>query len=405
MKILFIPEDKYPPFRVDVSILFGKELNKEHSIDWVMQSERNMKRSAVIEGQNSKYYVCATDNGENIIRRLKKNFYRYVHQIKSLSLFKRKYNVIIIKDQFFVYLIAFIACLIFSYRSKIVFWLSYPFPEADLYDVKSRTARYPIVYFVRGLMLKLLLYKLIVPFSSHIFVQSEKMKDDILECYNHKDKMQGKITSVPMGIEKDVIPFFGYSKVKKTKEFKIIYLGTLIQIRKLDFLVRVLKKLQNDGYKVKLIFIGDGEYPNDREVIIQEAKKYNIMNSIEITGFMSQNDAWDYIRDADVCLSPFYPTPILNSTSPTKIIEYMALGKAVVANNHPEQKKIIEESKCGICVDYSESEFAGAIEAILDDEKEKVEMGINGRKYVLMKRSYSFIAENVNKKLYEIVRQ
>jgi glycosyltransferase involved in cell wall biosynthesis len=156
---------------------------------------------------------------------------------------------------------------------------------------------------------------------------------------------------------------------------------------------------------VRLIFIGDGEYPNDREIIINEAKKYNILNNIEITGFLSQDDAWEYIKDADVCLSPFYPTPILNSTSPTKIIEYMALGKAVVANNHPEQKILIEESKCGICVDYSESEFAFAIEEILDDEKKKVEMGINGRKYVLMKRSYSFIAECVNNKLYEIARQ
>ena len=34
-----------------------------------------------------------------------------------------------------------------------------------------------------------------------------------------------------------------------------------------------------------------------------------------------------------------YPnnTPLLNTSSPTKLIEYLAMGKSIVANNHPEQ--------------------------------------------------------------------
>ncbi len=41
---------------------------------------------------------------------------------------------------------------------------------------------------------------------------------------------------------------------------------------------------------------------------------------------------------------------ILRAASPTKLVEYMAMGKAVVANDHPEQKRVIEESGAGYCV-------------------------------------------------------
>jgi hypothetical protein len=40
----------------------------------------------------------------------------------------------------------------------------------------------------------------------------------------------------------------------------------------------------------------------------------------------------------------------LNPASPTKLVEYMALGKAVVANDHPDQRMVLEQSGAGICV-------------------------------------------------------
>jgi len=39
--LLFISSDKYPPFRVDVRILFAKELaSRGYRIDWILQSEQ-----------------------------------------------------------------------------------------------------------------------------------------------------------------------------------------------------------------------------------------------------------------------------------------------------------------------------------------------------------------------------
>ena len=106
--------------------------------------------------------------------------------------------------------------------------------------------------------------------------------------------------------------------------------------------------------------------------------------------------------EADVCASPFYPTPVLRSTSPTKLVEYLALGKAVVANDHPEQRRVIEESGAGLCVPYDEERFADAIVTLLEDPDARRSMGERGRRYALERRSYGVIADVVERRMLEI---
>ena len=121
-----------------------------------------------------------------------------------------------------------------------------------------------------------------------------------------------------------------------------------------------------------------------------------------ITGFLPQEKAWQHVKEADVCVSPIYPAPILNCGSPTKLIEYMAMGKAVVANDHPEQRLVISESNAGICVPYDETAFAEGILYLLKNPDVAKQMGIRGRKYVEAKRNYERTADLVEKKLLQL---
>ena len=109
------------------------------------------------------------------------------------------------------------------------------------------------------------------------------------------------------------------------------------------------------------------------------------------------------MKSADVCVSPFYPTPILNSTSPTKLVEYLAMGKPVVANDHPEQELVINESGCGICVPYSEQEFADAVIEVLNNLSYWSKFAKRGRNYVEMNRSYEKIANKVSEQYKSVL--
>jgi glycosyltransferase involved in cell wall biosynthesis len=185
----------------------------------------------------------------------------------------------------------------------------------------------------------------------------------------------------------------------------LLYVGTLTKVRRLDFLVRVLALVRAKVPGARLYFVGGGDDPEDEQLLLREARRLGVSEAIVLVGQLSQVDALRYVREADVCLSPFYPTPLLNSASPTKLVEYMAMGKAVVANDHPEQRLVIEESRAGYCVPYDERAFAAAIVKLLRSPESAKSMGRRGRQYVLAQRSYFKIADLVETALLKVAAE
>lgn len=396
LKFLFISADKYPPFRVDVTVLFCKEIvERGHKIDWILQSDADCKKSYIKRKKSGLVWVGKTDNGSSRLARLKKHVLDIVNDLRVFSLARdNDYDFIQVKDKCIAAIFALISAKL--YRKKFFFWLSFPFPEAAIYAAKIGTARYPIFYRVKGVVFKHLLYTLILHKAEHIFVQSEQMKRD-LAGYG---VAVNKITPVPMGVSLDTIPYDGSRAPVDTAA--IVYLGTLAKERRIEFLVTVLDIVKSKIPKAKLYLVGDGDDVTDRDVIMEKVIGLGLQGSVTITGFLPREEAMDYVAKANVCVSPFYPTPILNSTSPTKLVEYMAMGRPVVANDHPEQRLVIKESAAGICVPYEEQQFAAAIVKILENKKIAIEMGERGRRYVESKRSYNRIADDVEGQYYRL---
>lgn len=393
LKFLFISADKYPPFRVDVTKLFAQELlGKGHKIDWILQAEESCAHSYQTSWSNSRVWVGKTDAGLTRLARLRKHLFGIVHDLLVFRLLKsERYDFVQVKDKYIAALFAIIAAKL--NKTRFVYWCSYPFPEASLYEVKTGTARYPVFWFIRGTVLKILFYGVIARFAEHIFVQSEQMKQDFIE----QGIAAHKLTSVPMGFTPE-----DFNKPESLETLDIpnvskpvVYLGTLIRARKLDFVVRAFAKVLEQVPDATLYFVGAGEDPEDEEILQQESALLNIKHAVYFTGLLPQQQAIEHVKGARVCLSPFYPTPILNSTSPTKLIEYMALGKAVVANDHPEQRLVLEQSQGGICVPWEEGAFAAAIIDILVHPDKAKKMGEAGRHYVNQYRTYNHIAEQV----------
>jgi glycosyltransferase involved in cell wall biosynthesis len=400
-KFLFVSSDKYPPFRVDVSVLFGKKLaGRGHEIDFVLQSDGPCVKAHEAFWSGCRVFVGPTDNGARMLHRARKNLMRIAHELCAVPLLRRgEYDFVLFKDLFFSAFLGFLAAR--STGTKFFFWLSYPFPEASLFEAAQGVARYPLVYFLRGHIIGFLLYRLILPHADHVFVQSEKMLKDLAANGVPEERM----TPVPMGVEVGEIPFFGYeSRLDAAQgEKTLVYLGTLLKVRRIDFLIRVLSKVLDKAPKAKLVFVGAGEDPSDEELILKEARRLGIEDAVTITGFLPQHRAWEYISKADVCLSPFYPSPILDSTSPTKLIEYMGMGKAVVANDHPEQKQVLAQSGGGLCVPYDEDAFSEAILYLLDRPQVAAEMGRRGRAYVESHRDYEIIADKLVRRIGSVL--
>jgi glycosyltransferase involved in cell wall biosynthesis len=393
LRLLVVSSDTYPPFRVDVAVLFGQELvRRGHCIDWILQSEAACDRSYATSWSGCHVWVGATDTGNSLFHRLRKHARGIRHDMKVLSLVRHgDYDVVEVKDKFVSGLFALLAKRL--YRTRFVYWLSYPFPEEYLLRAADGTARYPILSRLRGQAFKALLYRFLLPGADHVFVQSEQMRRDIAREGIPLDKM----TAVPMGI--DARTFAGFrspaAPVIDPAEPSILYLGTLNKVRRLDFLVRVLELVRKKVDGAKLYIVGRGDDPTDEQLLAAEVARLGLEASVVFVGQLPQPKALEYVRDAAVCLSPFFPTPILNSTSPTKLVEYMAMGKAVVANDHPEQRLVIEHSGAGLCVPWNEDAFANAIVDLLRSPARRRELGERGREYALRHRTYAVIADAV----------
>ena len=400
-RLLVLSSDLFPPSRVDVSVLFGEELaGRGHQIDWILQSEADCARGYVTQWGGGTVWVAATNSRNSLLSRLAKHFAGIWNDARVFSLLRGgRYDAIEVKDKFIGGVFALVAARLF--RKRFVYWLSFPFPEFYLTKARDGLAPYPLLYRLRGLGFRVMLYRILLPAADHVFVQSEQMRRDIAAEGIPLDKL----TAVPMGIKLDSgmqapVPS-SRSRIPEGQRC-FMYLGTLGRERRIDFVLRTLVRVLRAEPEAKLYLVGKGEQPGDEEFLRQEAQRLGVAASVVLTGQLPRQEALRYVQDADVCVSPFYPTPVLNSTSPTKLVEYMAMGKAVVANTHPEQKLLIDQSGCGYCVPYDEDAFADAIVKLLRAPEMARAMGERGRRYVIEHRSYGVIANNVERAMLRV---
>ncbi len=395
-KLLFVTADKYPPFRVDLVNLFAEEMSQRgHEIDWVMQSEADCTAAYQTAWGGGTAYVGATSNGETRLKRIKKHALAFIHDFSLFRIMRsRSYDFLQVRDKYVVAVPAMLAAKLF--KAKFVLWLSFPFPEAWIHYVRDGSARYPLFYLLRGNTQKFLLYKILAPAAKHIFLQSPEMKRMCME----QGIAESKLTVVPMG----------YSSPKQNSQatnsdrennnelpLSVVYIGSLCRNRRIDFVLRAFRLVLDEIPNATLYLVGGGDVASDDKIIADECSRLKLESHVKLPGFLPQLQAFDYVRQASVCISPIFPDPILNAGSPTKLVEYMAFGKAVVANDQIEQRQILEASDGGLCVPWEEHAYADAIIKLLRDPAKAARMGEAGKRYIEKHRNYSYIASEVEK--------
>ena len=404
IRLLFFVKEPFPTSRVDVDVLFGRELiRRGHEIDFVVQSAKEGVPSGPQQWRGRTVWIGATDCGDGFAHRLRKHLLGVWHDLRSLRLASAdRYDALQVRDKLIVAAIGVVTARL--KRLKFFYWLSFPHAEAQVRRALDGTARYAVLSYLQGKLSAWLLYGWILPRSTHVFVQSEQMRKDV----SAHGISASKLTSVPMGIaDDDLQTVHDGVAVRRVRDFQRItlaYLGTLNAQRRLEMLVDMLQLVVQRGVDAELLLIGDGERPEDRLRLERRASELGIRERLEITGFLPRSEALRRARSADVCLSPFFPTPILRSTSPTKLVEYLALGIPVVANDHPEQRRVLRASRAGICVPWGARYFARAVIWLLrKDALERIAMGERGQCWVRQHRTYARIAGELERTYFRLL--
>jgi glycosyltransferase involved in cell wall biosynthesis len=232
--------------------------------------------------------------------------------------------------------------------------------------------------------------------ATHVFVQSDKMRSDLAA---HGVPLS-RMTAVPMGVDLDrfATPPAAASDDRLRGRRVIAYLGTCERVRRIDFLFEVVAHLARSYPDITLLLIGDAIEDDDKAWLRRRIAEIGVADHVVITGWLPQSAAQSYLASAEVALALMAPDPLLDSTTPTKLVEYLAMGKPVVANDHPDQRKVIEDSGAGVCTAFDPAQFAQGVSQILSMPDAPATMGLRGKAYVANNRSYAIIAS----RLYQI---
>lgn len=405
-KFLYSTREKFPTYRVDLTELFSNEIAKKgYIIHWHMQSKEPSDSSFTKLNEHEYVSVGGKNDGNSVLVKLRNHIKSLIHGYRLTKLVAdNDFDFVQVRDQIITALLGLRA----ARKADVPFfyWMSFPYPEADIYrsgDTSINVSALFRVYFkIRGHITKYILYKLVLPKADYIFVQSDKMLMDV----NKEGVLKDKMMPVPMGINISSVNNLQFESINDTRlknKKVLVYLGTMVKVRRIDFLIEMLPLVLKHVPNCVLVLVGNAPL-EDMKLLKQTVQDFGVEEHVIFTGFLPMEQGWSYVRESDVCLSPFRPSPMLDSTSPTKVVEYLAMRKPVVANKHPDQSKVLGESNAGFAVDYTIEDFASACIKLLKDEKLAKEMGNKGFEYVTSNRSYQVIAEKLHRKYEALLK-
>lgn len=398
MRLLYLIIDGLPTFRADIAVLWGKCLPREGiSADIAAQPSGE-------QGNGDPW-----PSGRALLPRRRRFgvLGELLHDLKVLATIRRgDYAAIQLRDKSFVGL----ACLVAARWLGIPFyyWMSFPYGPWLVRLARSQVAsgnRLRRAYlWWRGAVGDWVLFRIVLPRADHIFVQSDRMLDDLTACGLDPARM----TPVPMGIDPDRFPAIlqpaplaGIPAGARV----VGYLGECSRVRRPDFLIKAVAKARQSDPSIFLLIVGDALHAEDSAWLRAEIEAHGLADHAHVTGWVGPAEATATIAAAEICVALMAPDPILDSTSPTKLVEYLAMGRPVLANAHPDHSRVIAESGAGLIAPFDVDAFAAAMCTLLDQGALRAGMAEAGRAWALAERAYPNIAARLAAKYHALAAQ
>ncbi|MCL2434838.1 MAG: glycosyltransferase [Lentimicrobiaceae bacterium] len=218
------------------------------------------------------------------------------------------------------------------------------------------------------------LRKIIASLSGYIEKQTAKkiygvisVVDEIVQRYQNYQPNTILIANYPIINSAENIHF-------ELKNGAIVYAGGVTRIRGAQEMAEVARQIQEPIHIYGAI---------ENEALQKECELLS-HSFAKFYGQINQEELFNILRESSLGLIILHPVPNYINSSPNKLFEYMANGMAVIASNFPAWGKVVDNYKCGICVNPSEvQETVNAILYLKSHPEMAIEMGKNGRKAVL----------------------
>jgi glycosyltransferase involved in cell wall biosynthesis len=182
-------------------------------------------------------------------------------------------------------------------------------------------------------------------------------------------------------------------ELRRGKAHLICYLGVMGPQDGVDYALRALSHLRHELGRddFRAAFIGSGDV---RDQMIALASELDLEGEVVFTGRISDEELTAYLSTADVCLAPDPKNPLNDVSTMNKVVEYMAMGRAIVSFDLIESRVSAGDAAV-YATPNDEREFAGLVAELLDDPDRRAQMGEVGRRRLEEELSWERSAANL----------
>ena len=243
-----------------------------------------------------------------------------------------------------------------------------------------------------------------------ITVVSSALKQELID----RGIPEHRILVNPNGVDPDIFhPECGRDKIRsqlglRRDQVMIGFIGTFSYwhgIGVLQEAIQVLLREQESEMErpeLRFVLIGDGPLsPEIREAL----QPYCKCGWVVFTGRLPHEQAPQYLDAADILVSPHVPmpdgTPFFGS--PTKLFEYMAMGKAIVASNLEQLARVLTHQQTAWLIEPGNpADLAQAIRLLAAQPEIRCYLGENARNLAIANHTWQQNATRVLSRLAEL---
>ena len=234
---------------------------------------------------------------------------------------------------------------------------------------------------------------------------SSPLKDQLVEMGIQADKIMVN----PNGVNPDKYrPDIDGSEIRKKygiAESTVVigFIGTFGTWHGAELLASAYATMATQNDKIHLLMIGDGLKLSEVKQNLKELES----SRYTLTGLIPQAQGPEYLAACDILVNPTIPNP--DGTpffgSPTKLFEYMAMGKAIVASGMNQMLEVLEHEKTALLIEPGNvMELVAALSKLVADEKLRCTLGNNARNEVCEHYTWEIHTKKIIDALYLMMK-
>ncbi|MEH2416615.1 glycosyltransferase family 4 protein [Nostoc sp.] len=165
---------------------------------------------------------------------------------------------------------------------------------------------------------------------------------------------------------------------RRGKNYLVGYMGIMGEPEGIDYLLRMVYYIVHKKNRSDIHFMLIGSGPAI-EKLKDLSKELEVTEFVEFTGFKQGEELLERLSSCDVCVEPSPTSAYNENCTMNKILEYMAMGKAIVQFDLREGRRSAQEASL-YAKPNDEVEFADKILELLDSPERREKIGAEGRR-------------------------